>query len=49
MVGGFPCKEGMTRKDVLPKNVPIYRAHASALGEHAAPNCRVRLYFLTVS
>ncbi|KAH7845782.1 hypothetical protein Vadar_005937 [Vaccinium darrowii] len=41
MVGGFPCKEGMMRKDVLPKNVPIYRAHASALAEHAAPNCKV--------
>ncbi|KAI8545426.1 hypothetical protein RHMOL_Rhmol07G0038500 [Rhododendron molle] len=41
MVGGFPCKEGMARKDVLPKTVPIYRAHASALGEHAAPSCRV--------
>lgn len=41
MVGGFSCKEGMMRKDVLPKNLPIYRAHASALAEHAAPNCKV--------
>uniref|UniRef100_UPI00398071FA lactate/malate family dehydrogenase n=1 Tax=Salmonella sp. s57379 TaxID=3159694 RepID=UPI00398071FA len=41
MVGGVPCKEGMLRKDVLPKNVSIYRTHASALSQHAAPNCKV--------
>ncbi|KAA8515896.1 hypothetical protein F0562_019075 [Nyssa sinensis] len=41
MVGGFPCKEGMQRKDVMPRNVSIYKAHASALEQHAAPNCKV--------
>ncbi|OAY49372.1 malate dehydrogenase isoform X2 [Manihot esculenta] len=41
MVGGFPCKEGMERKDVMPRNVPIFRAQASALEQHAAPDCKV--------
>ncbi|TXG62592.1 hypothetical protein EZV62_009586 [Acer yangbiense] len=41
MVGGFPCKEGMERKDVMPKNVLIYKAQASALEKHAAPDCKV--------
>ncbi|KAJ6335049.1 hypothetical protein OIU78_011810 [Salix suchowensis] len=31
MVGGFPRKEGMERKDVMSKNVSIYKAQASAL------------------
>ncbi|KAM1745911.1 hypothetical protein ACFX11_012594 [Malus domestica] len=29
MVGGFPRKEGMERKDVMTKNVSIYCPHAS--------------------
>ncbi|KAG2548462.1 hypothetical protein PVAP13_9KG186800 [Panicum virgatum] len=41
MVGGFPRKEGMERKDVMSKNVSIYKAQASALEAHAAPNCKV--------
>lgn len=41
MVGGFPRKEGMERKDVMSKNVSIYKAQASALKKHAAPNCKV--------
>lgn len=41
MVGGFPRKEGMERKDVMSKNVSIYRSQASALEKHAAPNCKV--------
>lgn len=41
MVGGFPRKEGMERKDVMSKNVSIYKAQASALELHAAPNCKV--------
>lgn len=41
MVGGFPRKEGMERKDVMSKNVSIYKAQASALEQHAAPNCKV--------
>uniref|UniRef100_A0A7N0VJS0 Malate dehydrogenase n=1 Tax=Kalanchoe fedtschenkoi TaxID=63787 RepID=A0A7N0VJS0_KALFE len=41
MVGGFPRKEGMERKDVMTKNVSIYKSQASALENHAAPNCKV--------
>lgn len=41
MVGGFPRKEGMERKDVMSKNVSIYKAQASALEQHAAPDCKV--------
>ncbi|KAL5856681.1 hypothetical protein ACOSQ3_004139 [Xanthoceras sorbifolium] len=41
MTGGFPRKEGMERKDVMSKNVSIYKAQASALEKHAAANCKV--------
>ncbi|TMW90771.1 hypothetical protein EJD97_015292 [Solanum chilense] len=41
MVGGFPRKEGMERKDMMSKNVSIYKSQASALEKHAAPNCKV--------
>ncbi|KAK2405802.1 Lactate/malate dehydrogenase family protein [Trifolium repens] len=41
MLGGSPRKEGMERKDVMSKNVSIYKAQASALEEHAAADCKV--------
>ncbi|KAK7302936.1 hypothetical protein RJT34_13833 [Clitoria ternatea] len=41
MVGGFPRKEGMERKDVMSKNVSIYKAQASALEQHATADCKV--------
>ncbi|KAK4405883.1 malate dehydrogenase [Sesamum angolense] len=41
MVGGFPRKEGMERKDVMSKNVSIYKSQASALEKHAAANCKI--------
>ena len=41
MVGGFPRKEGMERKDVMSKNVSIYKSQASALEKQAAANCKV--------
>jgi len=41
MVGGFPRKEGMERKDVMSKNVSIYKSQASALEAHAAPGVKV--------
>ncbi|XP_004293810.1 PREDICTED: malate dehydrogenase, cytoplasmic-like isoform X2 [Fragaria vesca subsp. vesca] len=41
MVGGFPRKEGMERKDVMSKNVSIYKAQASALEKYAAADCKV--------
>lgn len=43
MVGGFPRKEGMERKDVMSKNVSIYKSQASALEEHAARDVKVCL------
>ena len=44
MVGGFRRKEGMERKDVMSKNASIYKAQASALEKHAAPDCKVILF-----
>lgn len=41
MVGGFPRRDKMERKDVMSKNVSIYKAQATALEQHAAPNCKV--------
>ncbi|XP_073028462.1 malate dehydrogenase-like [Primulina eburnea] len=41
MLGGSPRKEGMERKDVISKNVSIYKAQASALHQYAAPDCKV--------
>ncbi|CAL9752414.1 unnamed protein product, partial [Musa acuminata subsp. burmannicoides] len=41
MVGGFRRKEGTERKDVMSKNVSIYKAQASALEQYAAANCKV--------
>lgn len=41
MVGGFPRKEGMERKDVMTKNVSIYKAQASALEKFADKDCKV--------
>lgn len=46
MVGGFPRKEGMERKDVMSKNVSIYKAQASALEQHAAPDCKVMILLI---
>lgn len=48
MVGGFPRKEGMERKDVMSKNVSIYKEQASALEKHAAANCKVVIMFQKV-
>lgn len=44
MLGGFPRKDGMERKDVMSKNVSIYKAQASALEQHASSNCKVRIF-----
>lgn len=41
LIGGWPRKEGMHRKDLIAKNVSIYQSQASALQQHAAPNCKV--------
>ena len=41
MLGGFPRKEGMERKDMMFKNVPIHKEQALAMEEHAASDCKV--------
>jgi len=41
LVGGFPRKEGMERKDVMAKNVAIYKSQASALERLASKDVRV--------
>ncbi|KAL5216413.1 hypothetical protein ABZP36_007814 [Zizania latifolia] len=41
LIGGSPRREGMERKDLIAKNVPIYKSQAAALQKHAAPNCKV--------
>ena len=41
MVGGFPRGPGMERKEVMGKNVAIYKGQASSLEKHAAPDCKV--------
>ncbi|KAL4585820.1 hypothetical protein LXL04_010446 [Taraxacum kok-saghyz] len=41
MLGGFPRMKGMSNKDLIKKNIGIYKAQASALEQHADPNCKV--------
>jgi malate dehydrogenase len=41
MVGGFPRKAGMERKDVMSKNVSIYASQAAALEKHANKGVKV--------
>uniref|UniRef100_A0A0D9ZNX7 Malate dehydrogenase n=1 Tax=Oryza glumipatula TaxID=40148 RepID=A0A0D9ZNX7_9ORYZ len=41
VIGGWPRRDGMERKDLISKNVTIYKSQASALQQHAAPNCKV--------
>lgn len=41
MVGGFPRKEGMERKDVMAKNVSIYKQQAEFLAKEAKNDVKV--------
>lgn len=41
LVGGFPRKAGMERKDVMSKNVSIYQSQASAIERLASKNIKV--------
>ena len=41
MVGGFPRKAGMERKDVMSKNVAIYQSQAAALEKHASKDVKI--------
>lgn len=40
-VGGFPRLKGMERKDLIDKNVAIFKEQGKALNDFASPNCRV--------
>jgi len=40
-LGAFPRKDGMERKDLLAKNIGIFKAQGSALAAHAKPTCKV--------
>ena len=40
-VGGFPRLKGMERKDLIDKNVNIFKIQGKALNDNASPNCRV--------
>ena len=40
LIGGWPRKEGMQRKDLIAKNVPINQSQPSALHQHAAQTAR---------
>ena len=46
MVGGFPRKGGMERKDVMAKNVAIYKSQAAALESGAKPSVKVKCLLL---
>jgi malate dehydrogenase len=43
MVGGFPRKAGMERKDVMSKNVSIYQSQAAALEKGANKGVKVHI------
>ena len=44
LVGGFPRKAGMERKDVMAKNVSIYQSQASAIERLASKDIKVNHY-----
>ena len=46
MVGGFPRKGGMERKDVMAKNVAIYKSQAAALEKGAKKDVKVAAWDL---
>jgi len=41
LVGGFPRRPGMLRADLLKKNSSIFSGMGKAIGETAAPDCKV--------
>lgn len=41
LVGGYPRKAGEERKDVMAKNVSIYKAQASSLARFASPKVKI--------
>jgi malate dehydrogenase len=40
-LGAFPRKAGMERKDLLTKNVGIFKGQGEALGKYGKPTCKV--------
>ncbi|KAF5451990.1 hypothetical protein F2P56_027037 [Juglans regia] len=44
MGGGFPKKDDMERKDVMSKNISIYKSRVSALEKHATASCKVLVF-----
>lgn len=40
-LGAFPRKDGMERKDLLEKNIGIFKSQGSALAKFASPNCKI--------
>ncbi len=49
MVGGFPRKAGMERKDVMSKNVSIYASQAAALERLASKDVKVSFIFISTN
>jgi len=41
LVGAFPRKDGMERKDLMAKNVPIFKEQGEALNQYAKKNVKV--------
>lgn len=41
LVGGFPRKAGMERKDLIEKNVTIFKAQGEAIEKYASRNVKV--------
>nr|AIT70198.1 malate dehydrogenase [Campylaephora kondoi] len=41
LVGAFPRRPGMTRRDLLSKNIPIFSSHARILEKVAAPDVAI--------
>lgn len=41
LIGAFPRRKGMARRDLLSKNVPIFTSHAKIIAEKASPDVLV--------
>ena len=42
MIAGYSRKDGLDTKDLMSKNVSIYKDGASVLEQHVAADCKVR-------
>jgi malate dehydrogenase len=41
LIGGFPRRKGMDRKDLINKNVPIFKSMGENLDKYAKPTCKI--------